>query len=431
MPERLWRQPSGWTTDLEGRGHRTTKATVKRAHKIPTPETITTDADLRSVCDRLAKEGCFAFDTEFIMEDGFETTVCLIQAATESEVVLIDPLAGLDTQRFWNLVADPSVEVVLHAGMEDLALCQQLTGRTPANIFDIQIAAGLVAGDYPLSLSRLVHKTLGHRLHKSQTLTDWRRRPLTEAQRAYAADDVAHIPAVHRWLVERLSALGRLEWATEEFARFESRQTYEPPPEARLIRLKGIGSLNGEGLAVASELIEVRKSLARKFDRPARAVLRDHLLLEIARHRWTDAAQIKALRGLNLRAKAIEELAAAVKRGLAIPPDQRPKQPAPVEDTAKELTLISLLTAVLRDFCLSEQIAFPLMATKQSIRDLVRSYTRSQPSRSPLSSGWRSRAVGGMLADLLHGRASVCVTGPPSQPRLQVQGTSGTPAPRG
>jgi ribonuclease D len=402
---------------------------VKRATDRPRPAAVTTDTQLRSACDRLASEGCFAFDTEFIMEDGYETTVCLIQAASESQVLLIDPLAGVDTRPFWELVADPAIQVVLHAGMEDLALCRQLIGKTPANVFDVQVAAGLVGRDYPLSLTRLVHKYVGVRLRKTQTLTDWRRRPLTEAQQAYAVDDVAYIPAVHRTLIEKLKQQGRLDWAVEEFARFEVPQTYEPPKEIRLIRLKGIGSLDPEGLAVASELIEIREKLARNFDRPARAVLRDHLLVEIARHRWTRADQIKSLRGLNLRARAVEELARAVKRGLAVPREQCPTMPESAEDTPKELVLISLLTAVLRDFCLARNIAFALMTTKQAIRQLVHSYTRGHPDASPLSRGWRAEAAGEMLLDVLQGQAAITVTGSHCRPKLKIQAVAtGDPA---
>ncbi|HUU83931.1 MAG TPA: HRDC domain-containing protein [Phycisphaerae bacterium] len=393
---------------------------MKRNIKKPPTVTVTSDADLRSFCDRLADARSFAFDTEFIMEDGYETTVCLIQAATESQVALIDPLAGLDTKPFWELVADPSVQIVLHAAMEDLALCRQLIGKTPANVFDVQVAAGLVGRDYPLSLTRLVHKFLGIRLRKSQTLTDWRRRPLTDAQLAYAVDDVAYIPLVHQKLTKRLETLGRLDWASEEFAQFERPETYEPTAERRLLRLRGIGSLDPQGLAVAGQLLEVREALAKTFDRPARAVVRDHLLLEIARHRWTRAEQIRSLRGLNLRARAVEQLAQAVQRGLAIPANRLPAVQQTIEDTSHELVLLSLVTAVLRDFCLTHDVAFALMANKQSIRDLVHAHTRSLPTESALTRGWRARAGGDMLASVLKGQAAIRVVGLPNQPSLKV-----------
>ena len=388
------------------------------------PQIITTEAQLHSLCDGLAQAGCFAFDTEFIMEDAYHSAVCLIQTATETGVALIDPLAGLNTNLFWDLIADPSIEVILHAGAEDLALCQQLTGKPPANIFDVQIAAGLVSRDYPLSLARLIQTMLGVRLHKSQTLTDWRRRPLTEAQRIYAVEDVAYLPALHHLLTERLAKANRLDWAREEFARFESPGVYDPPLKTRLFRLKGAGSLDQEGLAIASELLEVRERLAQKYNRPARAVLRDHLLLEIARHRWTLPREIRSLRGLHLRASAIEQLAKAVKRGRALPRDRWPVLPVAVERTPEEVALAILLTAVLRDFCRAHGIAFALTASKRSIEQLVHAYTRSEADTSPLSRGWRARVAGPVLGDVLQGRASIRVIGGRRRPRLEITASS-------
>ena len=382
------------------------------------PSVTTKPAELRALCERVAQASSFAFDTEFIMEDGYETAVCLMQVATESEAALIDPLAELDTGAVWELVADPAVEVVVHAGMEDLALCHQLTGKVPANVFDVQIANGLVSCDYPLSLSRLVRNTMRVRLHKSQTLTDGRQRPLTEAQLCYAVEDVAYLPATRRLLGQRLRQSKRTAWAREEFARFEAPATYEPPEQVRLLRLKGIGSLDPGRLAVALELLAAREKLARRLNRPARAVLRDHLLVEIARHRWTGVEQIRSLRGLQLRASAIGELANAVKRGLSRPPGECPAPPVRVEDTPQEVALATLLTAVLRDFCQVHSMAFSLLATKQSIGELLHTHTRSLPASSPLQNGWRARATGEVIESLLRGRTLVGVAGEGSETRL-------------
>ncbi|MCP4245858.1 MAG: ribonuclease D [bacterium] len=384
------------------------------------PLIVTTDAELDALCNRLAQARRFAFDTEFIMEDAFCSEVCLIQAATDDEVALIDPLAGVETGPFWQIVADPEIETLVHAGQEDLALCWQLIAKPPANVFDVQIAAGLVGRDYPLSLARLVRGLVGVRLHKSQTLTDWRRRPLTDAQRIYAADDVAHIPAAHAVLLKRLEEQGRLDWAREEFARFELPETYDPPKQTRLLRLKGVGSLDGEAMAVASALLDERDLLAQEYNRPARAVLRDHLLVEIARHRWTKSKQIRSLRGLHLRSASIERLTEAVGRGLAISPEERPAPPVSMEYTPEETMLTALLTAVLRDYCHAHQVAFSLTATKQTILQLICMHTREHAPPSPLSAGWRGRLVGPILTDVLAGRTAIRVTGPPNRSRLKL-----------
>jgi len=384
------------------------------------PNLVTTDSELLHVCERLAAAGCFAFDTEFIMEDAYRSQVCLIQTATDTEVALIDPLAGLDSTPFWNLVADPSFEVVVHAGAEDFGLCLQALGKPPSNVFDVQIAAGLVTCDYPLSLARLARNLLSVRLHKSQTLTDWRKRPLSPAQRRYASEDVVHIPAIHKWLKQRLAALGRTDWAREEFARFESVETYQPPKQDRVLRVKGAGSLDRAGLAILSELLDAREQLAEEYNRPVRAILRDHLLIELARHRWTEPEEIRALRGLHLRSSSIQRIAAAVKRALARPQEQWPALRRTVEPPPEEPGLVALLTAVLRDYCLANDLAFSWVATKEAIQQLVRAHLVDGQDVSPLVRGWRSRAIAPMLRAVLAGQLAVRVVGEGGRVRLAV-----------
>jgi ribonuclease D len=137
-------------------------------------------------------------------------------------------------------------------------------------VFDCQLACGLVTTDFPLSLARLTRFLLSVRLHKSQTLTDWRKRPLTDAQVEYAADDVRYLPAARRTLARKLEKTGRAEWAAEEMARFHQPETYVRGPDEKVLKLKGAGSLDGQGLAVAAELVKARSRLAAQYNRPAR-----------------------------------------------------------------------------------------------------------------------------------------------------------------
>ncbi|MCP4593677.1 MAG: ribonuclease D [bacterium] len=365
---------------------------------------------LKEVLGEISAADRFAFDTEFVMEDRYEAEVCLIQVATESMVAIIDPLAGLDDSGFWELVADENIEKVVHSGAEDLALCFQHIGKVPRNVFDLQIAAGLAGPDYPLSLMKLVRATCGVRLHKSQTLTDWRRRPLTDAQLQYARDDVAYLLSARRTIGRKLERKERMDWAREEFARFERPETYHRPETEQATRLKGAGSLDGTGLAIARELLKVREDFGRQFNRPPRVILKDHLIVEIARHRWTTPAQIRGLRSLQLSNAGINRLAQAVKRGVDAPPVDRPESRAPEMDTAEEAALISLATAVVRDYCQRNDIAYQLAATKLSIRLLTHTHTRkADDNGSPLLNGWRGKTVGNLLTALFSGKVHVGV----------------------
>ncbi|MFH0982567.1 MAG: HRDC domain-containing protein [Planctomycetota bacterium] len=393
---------------VKSRGSRRQPRSTRQVATELSPLLVTDPSALRQVLDELSQAGRFAFDTEFVMEDSYASEVCLIQAATESRVVLIDPLGGLDDTGFWNLVADERLEKIVHSGMEDLALCVQRTGQTPRNVFDLQIAGGLVGLDYPLSLMKLVRATCGARLHKSQTLTDWRHRPLSADQIQYAKDDVAHLPGAYQVIRRKLETLDRWEWVREELERLEQPETYRRSEEAQVLRLKGGGTLDGRGLAVARELYQVREALAKQFNRPARVLLKDYLIVEIARQQWTTPAQIRGLRGVQVSNTAVQRLADAVKRGLASPPEVWPEVASPEVDAPEEAALISLATAVVRAYCHEQDIAHQLAATKQDIRALVYSFTRGAPAeRSKLAGGWRGRTVGRLLTAFFSGEKRV------------------------
>lgn len=429
--------------------------TLTKRRKPAEVRLVDESAGVDDMCAAVRAAGRFAFDTEFVMEDVSQTQVCLIQVATDDAVYLVDALAGVETAPIWALVADGDVETVVHAGQEDLGLCVQATGRPPRNVFDVQVAAGLVGPDYPLSLAKLVQAHLHVRLHKSQTLTDWRKRPLSADQKRYAVEDVAYLLPVRRKLGRRLAELKREDWAREEFDRLEQMELYRRSDDERLRRVKGVGALAGRALAVAMELMVWREQWSEKLNRPARIVLKDHLLVEIARTGVTQPQQVRALRGINLGARQIEHLCETLRSAAEIPPQRWPESKAVEPETPRETVLTTLLTAVLRSECLRLNVAYALAATKKDIQQLVRaalpsrdckgvlpepsraepSHVRkgagTEPSRaessrdrkgvppgrnrhgllpvSSLLSGWRGRTFGRVVDDVLTGTGAVRV----------------------
>ena len=394
-----------------------------RRRSIPEPTLVAHQRQIEELCALCRAEGRFAFDTEFVMEDRYESEVCLIQIATQATTSIIDPFLDLNLRPIWNLVSNPEVETVVHAGQEDLALSVQPTGRVPRNVFDVQLVAGLIGHDYPLSLQRLVQAILHIRLHKSKTLTDWRRRPLSAAQIRYGAEDVAYLLEVRGILKDRLVKLARVEWAREELKRFEDLSLYRRAEEDKIARIKGAGSLTGQQLAIVRELRAWRESFAQKVNRPVRIVLKDYLLVEIAKHQMTEFSEIRALRGLNLADRNIHTLCRLVKRALAIPSDKWPAPRPREHETPQEASLVALATAVIRGYCLENGLAYGLVATQKSIKDLIR-YQAKQPRGSrkgiELLDGWRGKAVGAMLDDVLAGRRSVQVKRVNGEPIVHV-----------
>jgi len=394
------------------KGFRLPCSTMNRAAGVPETVVIERQEQIDEFCVRARAEGRFAFDTEFVMEDRYEPEVCLVQLASEEAAALIDPFLKLDLQPVWELVCDRQVETVVHAGQEDLAMAVRRTGQVARGVFDVQIAAGLVGYDYPLSLQKLVQSTLQVRLRKSKTLTDWRQRPLNAAQLRYAADDVSYLLAVRRKLHDRLVGAGRLEWAEEEFRGFEDMSLYARVEEDKLRRVKGINVLKGRQLAVAGRLLLWRDGLAQVLNRPARVALKDHLLVEIARHELSSFSELRELRGLNMSDRNVQALGGIVKEALATPPEKWPAEKPFDAEAPREAVLVALATAVVRGYCLDYDLAYSLIATKKSLRDLIRHRTVGQPSDASaveLLCGWRGRTVGVMLDEVLAGRRTIHV----------------------
>jgi len=365
--------------------------------------------DLTAQCKAATR---FAFDTEFVMEDRYESEVCLIQVAVGDEVSLIDPFLKVDLSGFWALIADDQVEKVVHAGQEDLAISVQHTSLPPRRVFDTQVASGLVGPDYPLSLQRLIQMMLHIRLHKAKTLTDWRKRPLTQEQLVYAAEDVCHLLAVHRRLHDRLAQRQRLEWAREEFAHFEDLTLYRRVEEDRMLRIKGAGSLRGQELVTLQALFRYRDEFARRVNRPARVILKDHLMIEIARQGMTKYADVRDLRGINLSDREVHNVCKVVKDALAVPQGEWPKSKPHEVEAPWEASILALATGVVRAYCLENDLAYSLAATQKSIRDLLRFRTGSSLLRVDeldLLQGWRGQTVGRLVDDVLAGRRAVRV----------------------
>lgn len=393
------------------------------------PEIVADQKTLEACCRQWRAAGCFAFDTEFIRDETYEAILGLIQVTTGGEVVLVDPTARIDMGVFWELVTDEAVTCVVHAGKEDFEVCLHATGKPPRNVFDVQVAAGLVGYGYPLSLVRLVDQVLDKRITKGQTLTDWLRRPLTDQQVRYAVEDVVHLPTVYEKLSAGLRETGRTGWASEEFKRYEDATIYKPPVEERLFKLKGTKRLDGLGLAVLERLIEWREQWAQRRNRPTRALVRDDVLVEIARRRPQRTSDLEVLRGFpqSRNRKVIRELLDLIEQAGTIPPEQHPQPYQPRQDTPMMKATLDVLSAVARAICHEEQLSHDLLGGTQRLRELLDYELGRLDEQPPLLCGWREHFIGRRLVDLLEGRSELHLSGWPDNPRLDV--VSHTPTP--
>lgn len=374
------------------------------------PERIVTrPEELAECCAHLAACQRFGFDTEFVGEKSYHPDLCLVQVATSEQLFLIDPLSVGPLDAFWQLVIDPAIQVIVHAGREEVRLCRRGGGQPPGNLFDLQIAAGLAGLAYPLSHGTLVSQVVGVQLTKGETLTEWRDRPLTPAQIRYAFDDVRYLLAAWERIAERLEQWGRTDWAREEFARLTAAVPPEEVVEEKWRRLRGLGQLGRRQLAVVRALYAWREETAERLNRPPRTLVRDDLLIEIVRRNPRGERDLHSIRGLPRRdLPAIVEVA---RQARELPIEQCPAVAEREQEVPPVNMVANVLTAVLNDLCARFGLSPGLVATTSDVKQLVRSRWQKEPLPDdlPLTQGWRAQHILPELLAVLDGRRSVRV----------------------
>lgn len=381
---------------------------------MPT-DLINTQPGLDALVGRIYEAGIFAFDTEFIPEDTYEPELCLIQVATPKELAVVDPRVIPRLPVFWNAVLDPSLDVIVHAGSEDLRICYLQMGQLPKRVFDIQIAAGLVSPAFPSSLTSLVQRYIGKSVNSSETRTDWRKRPLTPGQVQYALDDVRHLLPIAQILRQRLQELDRLHWSEEESRVMLGEIVKRDHPD-RWMRISGIHTLGRRSQEIARRLYEWRLQIAIRNNRPLRQFMRDDLLVGIAKRQPKSRADLENLRDFNRTShmKAAPEILSIVSQAMAVPESDLPRLPRRVDDLAGGSMLIGIMTAAMAYACVQSQVAQGLVGSVSDIKDLVRWQIEGKPGNELplLMQAWRADVCGNLMLDVLEGRKSLRVANP-------------------
>lgn len=383
---------------------------------------ITSPGEFSAFCRRLAGAASIAFDTEFVSEDTYRPQLCLVQVACEDELVAIDPLAVGDLTEFWQVLASPGHETIVHAGREELNFCLAAVKKPPASLFDVQIAAGLIGLEYPAGYGNLIYKLLGETPRKGETRTDWRRRPLSDKQIDYALEDVRHLHPLRNKLRGRLEELERLAWLAAEMAAFEE-EVVNARSRERWRKVTGSSSLSSRSQAIVRELWLWRESEAERRNCPVRRVLRDDLIVEMAKRRSADPKQIRAVRGMERGdlQRHVPALSKAIAQALETP-DER--CPATVRrDASPQLAMLGqFLSSALSSICRAAEVAPSLVGTPNDVRDLIAyqlgEYDGPPGEKPALAEGWRAEVVGQLLDDLLDGKVSIRIRDPRSEQPL-------------
>ncbi|RUM43447.1 MAG: ribonuclease D [Desulfocapsa sp.] len=267
---------------------------------------ITTAKDLKALIARAHETDAVALDTEFVWERTYFPRLGLIQIAlSDEECFLIDPIAIEDLSSLGKLLADPAVVKIFHDAPQDLAILRNATGHDPQNIFDSRLAAGFAALGSTLSLAALIERLLEIKLTKTQTRTNWLKRPLDSKQTEYALDDVRYLRAVRVLLLARVLP-ETSNWLDEEMMRLNDPQNYLGiADQERYTKIKGAASLDGKSLAILQDLAVWREEEARKKDKPRGHIIKDPVMIAIAKNKLTTHDDI--LHSGEISAKTVKQ----------------------------------------------------------------------------------------------------------------------------
>jgi ribonuclease D len=393
----------------------TVRQNERQVTHTPPVSYITDQHALESLCQTLRGSPRLALDTEFVGEDTFIPRLELIQVASTATAAVIDfpaVLAGGSLDIFWELICDAKIEKIVHAGRQDLDLFATHAGQIPKPFFDTQIAAAMVGYGPQVAYANLVQRLHRTKLAKAHTFTNWSARPLSAEQIAYALEDVEFLLSIHTHLQDRLSTLGRSEWVREEFARLETAVGEKSrEPQERYQRIRGWDTLKPKGAAVLRELAAWREAEARRRNVPRGRIMRDEVLLQLARHPPKSVNDLRGLRGVH--SSEIDrhgvQLLATITSALALPSSAWPEIPSERKSAPESTGVVELLQAVLKARAAEQGIAPTMLATSVELQTIVEAKQNRTTLDVPILRGWRRQLAGNLLLDVLDGAVIITV----------------------
>jgi ribonuclease D len=358
-------------------------------------EIISDTTGLAQVCEQLKAANAIGLDTEFMRERTYFAQLCLLQLSVDDDAFCIDTLALRDLSALRASMGAAQVPKVLHAARQDLEVLSPATGPV-IGLFDTQVAAALIGLPAQVGYAELVQRLLSTSLHKTETRTDWSRRPLSHAQLAYALDDVRYLLPLRDRLRQRLEQLGRWGWFEQEMAELDAIGSFEADPQQAWRRFKGLVDLDPERQRLVCALAAWREQRAISADRPRNWILPDAALRDIVLRAPRTLAQLEAATPLPVgilnhsgpQILAVIEAAQLPDRLAPLPQRRRP-DPATTEAVRK---LSQLAQQIGRELGIAPEI----LATRREMERLV-----SGARDGAVLAGWRREVIGERLLGAL------------------------------
>lgn len=346
-----------------------------------------------------------ALDTEFIREKTYFPNLCLLQAATDDEVFIIDPFAVEDLTPLSELLLNENIVKLFHAGTQDLEIIKREVGCLPTPIFDVQVAAALLGQSHQAGLASIVSAFLDINIKKSDSFTDWTQRPLKDSQINYAAEDVVYLAKLYDVMVEKLKRLGRLDWLNDDFAAMIDPEKYEVRPFERYKRLKRVNQLSRKQMAAAREVAAWREEEAVRRDVPRKWILSDEQIVEACRREAKSIDDLFMVRGIreSLSMKDARTVVSKIRDALASPESSWPKLSTPSSSEPNVDSAVDLMDALLRVRAKESGVAQQSLSSRSDLTLLARGHV----DQAQVAHGWRRKIAGNDLIDLLEGKIAL------------------------
>jgi len=368
---------------------------------------IDSSAQLAEFCGKINNAGYCAIDTEFVREKTYYAVLALIQIASEKDMACIDPLTIDNFDPFIALMQNRELIKVFHSPSQDLEILFQRFSCMPQPIFDTQLAAAVLGYDHQIGYADLVNQITGIKLEKKHTRANWSRRPLAEDEINYAMDDVRYLLPVYQTLKTELDDKKRYAWIEKDLLAMTSASNYQIETADLWRRLKGVQKLRGVELQIARHLCQWREQMAQQINLPRRWVVKDDLIIEIARLKPSKVIDLDSIRDVN--EKFIEKhgnrVLAIVATAQDTPTSKWPQHDVKQSLSTPQQALGDCLMALCRIIAEDNQIAVATLATRKDIDSLI-----TDRKNSRLSQGWRFSLAGEKLLNFLHGQSALSVS---------------------
>ncbi len=368
---------------------------------MTTIEYVNTPEQLSNLCARIQSASWIALDTEFLREKTYYPKFCLLQIATPEWVACVDPIALSDLSNLFLHIYDPNIVKVFHSCHQDLEIFYHITGKIPGSIFDTQVAAPLLGYQDNPGYAMLVSSLLNVNLNKAHTRADWSKRPLTQAEIQYAADDVIYLCKIYQIMLQKLAGLGRSEWLHQDFADLENPNLYQVNPEKAWFKIRGKNKLTGKQLSIVQTLTEWRERLAQNENRPRSWLLRDEIIFDLAKLQPESSSELANIRGIHEKTvqrygQHLCELITTAKNRNPIPLKTSGKS---IKKTQQHEAILDILTALVRVRAEENSLNPSILATRKDLEALI----FGDEEDSNLLHGWRYTMAGKELLGLLNG----------------------------